>query len=311
MKLPGCSKSGDLDTVCRGGPEAPPACMDFVAESCSYGFQAAADLGGDMRITIKLGGSILEDSGIRTHILEQISALTLQGHEIILVHGGGKSLNRRLSQLQMPSHFIDGLRVTDAETLGVAVMVLAGEVNKKIVSEMHRLGMAALGICGADGASVRCLRLSGTPGYPDGIGFVGKPSEVNGSFFDLVAGAGLIPVVSSIAMDSEGQLYNVNADQMASACASGARCSALVYLTDVPGVKDANGAVIPRLNKSEILELRERGILAGGMLPKTSSCLEALQAGVRTVCILPGADRDILAKFIKGTLTEGTKIYGD
>jgi acetylglutamate kinase len=153
-----------------------------------------------MRITVKLGGSILEDSGIRMHILEQIASISSHGHEIILVHGGGKSMNRRLSQLQMTSDFIDGLRVTDAETLGVAVMVLAGEVNKKIVAELSRLGSPALGICGADAESVQCERLSGTPGYPEGIGFVGKPSKVNLSFFDMIIGTGLVPVVSSIAM---------------------------------------------------------------------------------------------------------------
>jgi acetylglutamate kinase len=264
-----------------------------------------------MRIAIKLGGSILEDSGIRLHILEQIAGIASQGHEIILVHGGGKSMNRRLAQLQMPSDFIDGLRVTDAETLGVAVMVLAGEVNKKIVAEMSRLGTPALGICGADADSVQCESLSGAPGYPDGIGFVGKPSKVNLSFFDMIIGSGLVPVVSSIALGRDCQLYNINADQMASACAWGARCTSLVYLTDVPGVKDENGDVIGSLNKSEILDLRTRGILSGGMLPKTSSCLEALDAGVGTVHILPGAENNILKKFLQGTLTEGTKIYGN
>lgn len=264
-----------------------------------------------MRIAIKLGGSILEDSGIRMHILEQIAGIASQGHEIILIHGGGKSMNRRLLQLQMPSDFIDGLRVTDAETLGVAVMVLAGEVNKKIVAEMSRLETPALGICGADADSVQCESLSGAPGYPDGIGFVGKPSKVNLSFFDMIIGAGLVPVVSSIALGRDSQLYNINADQMASACAWGARCTSLVYLTDVPGVKGENGDVIVSLNKSQIIDLRTRGILSGGMLPKTSSCLEALDRGVGTVHILPGAESNILNKFLKGTLTEGTKIYGN
>src|SRR5512136_418334 len=128
-----------------------------------------------LRITIKLGGSILEETETRTHLLAQISRMATQGIEIILVHGGGKSLNRRLSQMQMTSHFIEGLRVTDADTLGVAVMVLSGEVNKKIVSELSHLGTKAVGICGADADAVRCLRLSDLPGSPAGIGFVGKP----------------------------------------------------------------------------------------------------------------------------------------
>jgi acetylglutamate kinase len=264
-----------------------------------------------VRITIKLGGSILEEDGIRGNLLNQISRIAAQGHEVILVHGGGKSLNRRLSQMSMTSQFVDGLRVTDADTLGVAVMVLTGEVNKKIVSEMSLSGTPALGICGADAAAVRCVPLSDFPGTPSGIGFVGKPSAVNRSFFDMVLSARLVPVVSSIALGPDGQLYNINADQMASACAAGTQCSSLVFLTDVPGVRDENGSVLSRLGKTEIQSMRERGILSGGMLPKTSSCLEALEAGVLSVYILPGDSPDILSKFIGGTLTEGTKIHGN
>lgn len=263
-----------------------------------------------MRITIKLGGSILEDAGTRMSILGQISRIAAQGHEIILVHGGGKSLNRRLSQLQMTSQFIDGLRVTDTETLGVAVMVLAGEVNKKIVAEMDRLGAKAVGICGADAAAVRCTQLSSLHGYPAGIGFVGKPIEVNRSFFDLLLTQKLVPVVSSIGLGADAQLYNVNADQMASACASGTRCAALIYLTDVPGVRDENGSVLNEIGESEIMEMRSQGILSGGMLPKTSSCLEALNAGVVSVLILPGSSPDILIRFADGMLKEGTRIHG-
>ena len=268
-----------------------------------------------MRITIKLGGSILEDADIRGRLLDEIAAIALQKHEIIVVHGGGKSLNRRLAQLQMEARFIDGLRVTDEATLGVAVMVLAGEVNKKLVAELGRPGVAALGLCGADAHAVRCIPVAGMPGYPDGIGFVGKPAKVNRDFFELLLGAGITPVVSSIAIGQEGdaapnaQFYNINADQMASACAAQAGCESLVYLTDVPGVMDANEKVINALNKADILELRARGAVSGGMLPKTAACLEAIDAGVGAVYILPGADRNILTDFITGNLTKGTRIY--
>ncbi|NLV31061.1 MAG: acetylglutamate kinase [Acidobacteria bacterium] len=264
-----------------------------------------------MRIAIKLGGSILEDAAIRGRLLRQVAALAKGGHEILLVHGGGKSLNRRLGQLGMESNFIEGLRVTDAATLEVAVMVLSGEVNKRIVAEMNALGVGALGLCGADGSAVRCERVEGTPGYPDGIGFVGRATRVNAPLFDLLLGAGYVPVVSSIAFGPGAGLYNVNADQMASACAAGTGCRTLVYLTDVEGVRDGRGEVIPRLGKGEILELRRRGVLTGGMLPKTSSCLEALGAGVESVHILPGASPDILTRFAEGTLKEGTKIHGN
>ena len=168
-----------------------------------------------MRIAIKLGGSILEDAAIRSRLLRQVAALATGGHEILLVHGGGKSLNRRLGQLGMESNFIEGLRVTDGATLEVAVMVLSGEVNKRIVAEMNALGVGALGLCGADGSAVRCERVEGTPGYPDGIGFVGRATRVNAPLFDLLLGAGYVPVVSSIAFGPGAGLYNVNADQMA------------------------------------------------------------------------------------------------
>lgn len=263
-----------------------------------------------MRITVKLGGSILEDAGIRMRLLAQVSEIVKLGHEVLLVHGGGKSLSRRLTELQLPSRFVDGLRVTDAETLQVAVMVLAGEVNKRIVAEMGGLGIQAVGICGADAGAVRCVRLSDLGGYPQDLGFVGKPSEVNRPFFESLFASGIVPVVSSIALGPDAQLYNVNADQMAACCASGTGCTALIYLTDVPGVRDENGAVLRDIGEPEILQMRSRGILSGGMLPKTSSCLEAIEAGVASVFILPGAGPDVLTGFINGTLTEGTHIHG-
>jgi acetylglutamate kinase len=243
-------------------------------------------------------------------LLEQLAKIATAGTEIILVHGGGKSMNRRLAQMQMTSQFIDGLRVTDAETLGVAVMVLAGELNKTLVAEMSSLGSKALGICGADAGAVRCVRVEGLPGYPAGIGFVGKPVEVNPDFFNMLFEFGLVPVVSSIGLGPDSKLYNVNADQMASACASGTRCASLIYLTDVPGIRDEYGKVVGDIDEAGIMDMRARGILSGGMLPKTSSCLEALKAGVGSVWILPGISPDILLKFADGTLKEGTQIHG-
>lgn len=267
-----------------------------------------------MRITIKLGGSILQDADIRGRLLGEIAVIALQKHEIILVHGGGKSLNLRLQQLRMEARFVDGLRVTDEATLGVAVMVLAGEVNKKLVAELGRPGVVALGLCGADARAVRCVPVASLSGYPEDIGFVGKPTKVNRDFFELLLGAGITPVVSSIAIgadDTDTQFYNINADQMASSCAAETGCEALVYLTDVPGVMDADENVIKVLNKDDILELRARGAISGGMLPKTAACLEAIDAGVGAVYIMPGAERNILTDFIKGNSVSGTKINGN
>ncbi len=262
-----------------------------------------------MRIALKLGGSILENAEIRASLLRQIAGLRAGGFEIILIHGGGKSLSRRLDQLGLPSRFIDGLRVTDEATLRAALMVLAGEVNKSLVLELAGCGVIAMGLCGADGLAVRCARAADLPGYPRELGYVGKPISVNRQVFDLFLNAGLVPVVASIAVGEDFQAYNVNADQMASVCAWGAGCEALVYLTDVAGVLNADGAVLPRIGSADIQRLRRAGVIAGGMLPKTESCLEALYRGVSSVYILPGSAPDILRKFVDGTLTEGTIIH--
>jgi acetylglutamate kinase len=264
-----------------------------------------------LKLTVKLGGSVLEESSIRRGILAQVAGLRRQGHDVILVHGGGKSLNRRLSQLGLPSRFMEGLRVTDKETLAVAVMVLAGEVNKNLVAEMGSIGARALGLCGADGEAVRCVSLSESPESETGFGFVGRPTEICRELFDLILGARIVPVVASIALGPEAQLYNINADEMASICARGTHCEALVYLTDVDGVKGIDGSVLPELGGNDVKNLRETGVLSGGMLPKTRSCLDALEGGVKNVFILPGSSPNILDKFISGNLTEGTCIHGN
>ncbi len=264
-----------------------------------------------MRFTVKLGGSILESAETRRGILGQVVSLVRQGHEIIVVHGGGKSLSRRLAQLGIESRFVDGLRVTDAATLGAAVMVLSGEVNKMLVCEIAGMGCEALGICGADASAVRCRPLSGIPGAPTGLGFVGKPVSVNTQFFDLLLDSGLVPVVSSIALGPDHQLYNVNADQVASMCACGTGSRALVYLTDVPGVRGADDLVLRNLGRKEMEDLRTKGVLSGGMLPKTAACLEALEHGVESVYILPGDSPDALSGVVSGNVTEGTYIHGN
>ncbi len=260
-------------------------------------------------MTIKLGGSILEDRDTRRSLLKQIAGLRTGGVEIVIVHGGGKSLSRRLGELGLESRFVEGLRVTDEATLRTALMVLAGEVNKSLVLEMTACGIPAMGLCGADGMAVRCVRASAESGYPDGLGFVGKPVRTERRIFDLLIAGGLVPVVASIAAGEDFAAYNVNADQMASVCAWGTGCQALLYLTDVSGVLDAGGAVLRHIDTHEIRRLRSDGVIAGGMLPKTESCLEALARGVAAVYILPGNAPDILHKFLSGTLTEGTTIH--
>jgi acetylglutamate kinase len=264
-----------------------------------------------LRFTVKLGGSILEDASIRREILREVASLNALGNEMILVHGGGKSLSRRLAQLNIPSRFINGLRVTDEATLEVALMVLAGEVNKGIVAELGMLGAKAVGLCGADACAVRCVPHSDSGGSTNGLGFVGRPVSADAEFFECLLSRKLLPVVSSLALGEDYHFYNINADQMASICAWAAGSRALVYLTDVSGVLGSDGAILREIGRSEIEELCASQVITGGMLPKTLSCLEAIDHGVPSVFILPGASKGILQRFVGGTLAEGTRIYGD
>jgi acetylglutamate kinase len=260
-----------------------------------------------LRFTVKLGGSILEDAATRAGVLGEVGELAAAGHEIILVHGGGKTLTRRLGQLGLQSRFVDGLRVTDARTLEAAVMVLAGEVNKRLVLELERLGTRALGLCGADAASLRCVRLEGSPG--EALGYVGRPVSVNRAFFELLLAERIVPVVASLGLGYDFELYNVNADSAASACAWGTDSQALVYLTDVGGVRGEDGSVLRRIGRREIERLREAGVICGGMLPKTLACLEALDHRVPAACILPGTERGALGRFAAGNCDEGSVIH--
>ena len=264
-----------------------------------------------MRVTIKLGGSILEDAPTRDEIVGRVAAAVESGTQVLIVHGGGKRLNRRLAELGIDSRFVSGLRVTDERTLSVALMVLAGEVNKNLVVALGTERVRAIGICGADASSVRCEPMKSPGGTGEELGFVGQPAAIDRHFFDQMFECGLTPVVASIALGTDQHLYNVNADQMASVCASGTGCEALVYLTDVAGVLDAGGRVIPSLDARAIEELRHAGVLTGGMLPKTASCLEAIRHGVKSVYILPGRSPGALPNALEGREIEGTCIHGN
>lgn len=263
------------------------------------------------RVAVKLGGSILEDAPTRARVVEEVASAVSSGTEVLIVHGGGKRLNRRLEALGIESRFVAGLRVTDEATLDVALMVLAGEVNKNLVVALGAMEIGAIGICGADASCVRCERLKGAAGTDSELGFVGRPAAVDRRFFDRMFEFGLTPVVASIALGSDGHLYNVNADQMASLCASGTGCDVLIYLTDVAGVMDAHGEVISSLDALTIEKLRNEGVLKGGMLPKAASCLEALRNGVSSVYILPGKSPGALSMALERGEIKGTCIHGN
>ena len=258
-----------------------------------------------MKIVIKIGGAALEDKSTLHKCAHAVVELARDGHRIAVVHGGGTVLTRTLKLLGKESDFVNGLRITDAETRDVALMVLAGIVNKSLVAGIVAAGHPAVGLCGGDGMAFRA-RKKHTEGYD--LGFVGEISWAEPRWIEAIWGAGGIPVMSSVALGSDGEYYNINADQMASACAVACDADALIFLTDVAGVRDAKGLVIPWLNIREVATLIQHSVIGGGMLPKLEACSQALKKGVGRVRILPAAQAEILPQFYFTNLECGTEV---
>jgi acetylglutamate kinase len=256
-------------------------------------------------ILIKIGGAALEDACTLRKCARAIAELAQDGHRVAVVHGGGSALTRTLARLGKNSEFVNGLRVTDAETRDVALMVLAGCVNKKVVAAIQAAGMPAIGFCGGDGMSFRARRKHS--GSYD-LGFVGEICFVEPCWMNAIWTQGGIPVIASLALGADGEYYNVNADEMAAACAAACHADALIFLTDVPGVKDAEGSVIPWLSTKEAAHLVASSTISGGMLPKLQACRQALQQGVGRVRILPAAEAEMLTQFYFMKLSCGTEV---
>src|SRR5499427_4350482 len=216
-----------------------------------------------VKIVLKLGGASLEDAALLHRAALAVKQLAGE-HQVAVVHGGGAALTRMLNQVGKTSEFIDGLRVTDAETRDFAVMVLAGHMNKKLVAALGRVGQSAVGLCGGDGQAFRARKKTAN-GHD--LGFVGEISSVDPRWIETIWQEGSVPVISSVALGSDGQYYNINADQMASACAVACHANALIFLTDVSGVKGADGLVIRWLDLERADELTQQAVINGGMLP--------------------------------------------
>jgi len=228
-------------------------------------------------VIVKIGGSTF-GSGDTT--LADAAALHRAGTRVVIVHGGGAEITRWLGIHQVPSRFVDGLRVTDAAAIDVVVAVLAGVVNKRLVAQLGRFGVSALGLCGPDGGV-----LVGEIENP-ALGFVGAVREVGVTVLAALLDAGLLPVIAPIAVQRGGdQLLNVNGDTAAGEVAAALPGSRLVFLTNVAGVLDGDGRPIVRLDAAESGRLRAAGVLTGGMLPKIDACLRAAAAGSRPVIV--------------------------
>lgn len=253
-------------------------------------------MSGAPPLVVKVGGATL---GEADGAFRDIAALDRAGANPIVVHGGGAEASRWLDALGVESRFVDGLRVTDERALPVVVAVFAGLVNKRIVAALNAAGARAAGLSGADGRMLECERTR-----PE-LGFVGTPVRANAEAVLALRAAGFTPVVSPVGVvpgAERDELVNVNADEAAIQVARAAGARELVFLTDVAGVHGADGAVLPELDAARVRDLRERGVIAGGMIPKTDACLRAAATGLRSR-ILDGREAGaLLDREGRGTL---------
>lgn len=259
------------------------------------------------RTVIKLGGSILINAELRKKLVAQIAELHSTGHELILVHGGGKQIAALLTQLGVESRFHDGLRITDAAARNVVQMVLAGQVGKDLVAELARVGVNAASIAGGDGQSFLAEKMNAEDGTD--LGFVGRIVKTNSTLIDAMLSAGVMPAVACLAMgDTDREYYNVNGDQMAASVAGGCQAETLVFVTDVGGVLDGEGKRIAQLNRAGINELMASGIASGGMRPKLRACMEGLDAGVKRILIVGAAEENVMTRVLEQGEQLGTVI---
>ncbi len=261
-------------------------------------------------IVVKYGGSAMLDDSLKQSVIEDVTLLKLVGFKPIIVHGGGKDISRWIEKSGMTPEFVNGLRKTDAATMEIAEMVL-NRLNKSLVAMVESLGVAACGISGKDGGLLKVKKK-----YSDGqdIGFVGEITEVNPKIlFDLLE-KDFLPIVCPIGIDSSFETYNINADDAACAIARSMKAEKLAFLTDIEGVlKDPNdsGTLISELAVSEAKEMIEQGYIGGGMLPKLSNCIEAIEKGVSRVHILDGRIAHCLLLEIFTNRGVGTAILSD
>ena len=260
-------------------------------------------------VVIKYGGSALINEDIKNTVVQDIALMKFVGFKPVIVHGGGPDINHMLERLDIESNFINGLRVTDDDTMEVVEMVLAGKINKAITMELAQQGINTVGVSGLDGRMLKVEKM--TPNGRD-IGRVGQVVNVDTTLVKALLENDFVPVISPIGFDENGETYNVNADYAAVALASALKAEKLMFLTDVPGVlKDVDNpeSIISMLNAKDAKDMLQDGTISGGMVPKVECCLTGIEAGVQQVHILDGGTEhclimEIFTKDGIGTLFE-------
>jgi acetylglutamate kinase len=242
-------------------------------------------------VVIKYGGNAMINDELKNSVMEDITLLKYIGMNPVLVHGGGPDINKALQNYNVKSEFVNGLRVTDSQTIEVAQMVLVGKTNKQIVSMLNNKGGKAIGLCGIDGKLIECEQYkTEIDGELKDIGYVGTITKINSKVLELISKDEYIPVVAPIGVGPDGESYNINADTVAGEIAAALKAEKLMLLTDVEGVKPSkdSDSIIPALTVEEVYDLIDKKIIAGGMIPKVLGCIEALEKGVGRTHIIDG-----------------------
>ncbi len=236
-------------------------------------------------VVVKYGGNAMINEELKNAVMRDIVLLSLVGVKVVLVHGGGPEISDMLKKVGKESKFVDGLRVTDKETVDIVQMVLAGKVNKSLVGLIQSEGGRAIGLCGADGHMIHAEKMN------DALGYVGSITKIDTTPIEDLLEKNYIPVVSTIGCDDDGNVYNINADTAAAKIAGGLNAECLISMTDIKGLlrdKDNENTLIPLVYASDAPKLVEEGIISGGMIPKIECCVDALSEGVKKVFILDG-----------------------
>ena len=260
-------------------------------------------------VVVKYGGNAMVNEHLKEQVMEDIVLLWLIGVKVVLVHGGGPEINDLMDKLGKKPEFVNGLRVTDKETVDIVQMVLAGKVNKSLVSHLEAKGGNAMGISGIDGGLIKAVMKN------EELGYVGKIVNVNVAPINDLLNNGYIPVISTVAGGEDGNVYNINGDTAAARIAGALNAERLIMMTDIAGVlkdKDDPSTLIPHVTVEEAEELKKQGVISGGMIPKIDCCIDAITHGVKNVVIMDGrVPHSILMEILTdegaGTMVKGNE----
>lgn len=271
----------------------------------------------DKTMVIKYGGNAMSDENLKNGFARDVTLMKLVGMNPVVVHGGGPQIGELLKKIGKETRFIEGMRVTDSETMDVVEMVLGGLVNKEIVTLINRHGGSAVGLSGKDGELIRARKLVVSRNSPElaepeiiDMGHVGEVESINTSVIDMLIKGDVIPIIAPIGVGADGQSYNINADLVASKLAQVLNAEKLIMLTNTPGVLDANGNILTGMSDAEVARLIDNKVIHGGMLPKVRSALDAVKSGVNSVHIIDGRVEHAVLLEIFTDQGVGTLIHG-